>query len=177
MGFTLEPSLELRAAFQDLFATYAWGVDTGNAELLKQAFAEDGEMFDAVFTPGTHYRGHAELEKFLARFRDDPWFPGRQHWVAQTMYEKGPDGGWKARSMVIAPDCDGDPPYMLAFVGVYEDEFVETDAGWRFQRRKITLFQGDWLARLPHAANKAAESVKHGDPENYQLPGLKETAG
>lgn len=165
----LKPGLEVRAEITDLFAKYAWAVDTGDIDLLLSIFTPDGAVLDEVFEPASNYRGHDEIRRFGERFRDDTFFPGRQHHVTQTLYE--PHGeGWRTKSFVLSSDCDGDPPYILAFAGWYDDIFVETPDGWRFAQRAIRIWQGDVLSRMPHAHTKASPNLKK-VPENYQLPG------
>jgi hypothetical protein len=166
---TPKPSLEVRAEITDLFAAYAWALDTGDIELLLSIFTPDGAVLDEVFTPASNYHGHEQLRRFGERFRDDPYFPGRQHHLTQTLYEPH-DAGWRARSFVLSSDCDGDPPYVLAFAGWYDDVLVDTADGWRFQQRAIRIWQGDVLSRMPHAPSKASQNLNR-VPENYRLPG------
>lgn len=129
-----------RLAIQELMACYAHYVDNGLGDAWASTFTPDGvlEYHDIPV------RGRDELAAFAAQ--DLGVFP--THFVGNSiMVQVAPDRV-HARSMVIvaarsktpAPvEFEGltiDAPTTTLGVGIYDDQIVKTDHGWRFQLRK-----------------------------------------
>lgn len=118
-------------AIRDLARRYAHYVWQNEVEKLADLFAEDGEM-----DPGTRppIRGRAALD---AGFRDmlttgSTFLPFVQQHVVDL-------DGDRARGTCYV-DLRGivDGASMIG-AGWYDDRYVRTREGWRFQSRKITL--------------------------------------
>jgi SnoaL-like domain len=137
---------EDRWDIMDLFARYAWAVDTGDVESFVRQFApgasiqEEDELFE----------GEEGLRTFMRRFRHLPSFPGRQHWIGQVLIE-GDRERCTARSFAMATHLNrGTGSTMLTFLGHYDDVIVNTGDGiWKFERRRFGRWGGDVLQGFP----------------------------
>ena len=141
---------EERFAIQDLFAAYGWALDTGDVEGLVAVFTEDAVMIEEVFEDPDVWEGHDGIRALANHYFSSPGFPGRQHHVTQQVLTLRTDGVVEAKSFAFVTECHGEPPYLLRFAGWYEDEIVrEANAGWRFRKRVVRLWDGPVLARFP----------------------------
>ena len=142
-------SVEDRLAIHDLFARYAWALDTGDVKGYGACFTEDTVVTEDVFEEPDIWRGRAMAEALAERFRNVPNFPGRQHHVGQILIE--PDGvdRWKVKSFTFATDCKGEPPYIIIFAGCYYDVVVKLDGEYMFKERYMTLWDGEQLKNFP----------------------------
>lgn len=133
-------SIEDRLAVQDLMARYAHYVDNGLGEAWASTFTPDG----VLDFQGMPIRGHDELVAFAGQ--DLGFYP--THFVGNTLMVQVAADRIHARSMVIvairskdatpvqAHGVTIDAPTELLGVGIYDDEIVRTDRGWRFKLRK-----------------------------------------
>lgn len=137
-----------RFAIQDLFARYAWSLDTGDVEGLVGCFAADAEVIEEVFEEPDHWSGHEAIRRFAEHYRAAPGFPGRQHHVSQLLLDGGP-AECTAKSFAFVTECRGEPPYTLRFAGYYLDRLCKRDGGWLFLRRTIRLWDGEVLKNFP----------------------------
>ncbi len=142
-------STEDRFALQDLLAAYSWALDTGSIEELVQCFTEDCELIEEVFEDPDHWVGHEGIRGLCAHYFKAPGFPGRQHHVTQTQYTPLEPGKVKIRSFAFVTECHDEPPYLLRFVGWYDDIAVKQDGKWLFQKRVIRLWDGVVLEKFP----------------------------
>lgn len=124
----------------DLLYRYAHYVDNGLGEAWASTFTSNGrlEYFDDVV------EGHDALAAFASRAHD--FYP--THFVGNTLMVETAPGHIHARSMVIVTvrskkdspvDILGVPvnsPTELLGIGVYDDQIVKTEEGWRFKLRK-----------------------------------------
>lgn len=133
-------SVEDRLAVQELTARYAHYVDNGLGEAWASTFTPDG----VLEYHGIPVCGHEELAAFASQ--DLGFYP--THFVGNSiMVQVAPDL-IHARSMVVvairskneAPvvvhDMTIDAPTETLGVGVYDDEIVKTEQGWRFRFRR-----------------------------------------
>lgn len=133
-------SVEDRLAIQDLIARYAHYVDNGLGDAWASTFTSDG----VLEYHGIPVRGRDELAAFAAQ--DLGFYP--THFVGNTiMVQVAPDRV-HARSMVIVAirsktptpvEVHGltiDAPTETLGVGVYDDDIVKTEQGWRFKFRR-----------------------------------------
>ena len=118
-------------AIRDLARRYAHYVWQGAVEKLAGLFAEDGEM-----DPGTRppIRGRAALD---ACFREmlttgSTFLP----FVQQHLVDLDGDAARGTCYIDLRAEVDGTS---MIGGGWYDDRYVRTPAGWRFQSRKITL--------------------------------------
>lgn len=143
-------SAEDRFALQDLIAQYAWTLDTGDAAGLVACFTPDAVVIEEVFEDPDIWRGHEGIQAFADHYFGAPGFAGRQHHITQTQYTHCDEHRVSMRSFAFVTECEGEPPYVLRFVGWYEDEAVKTDTGeWLFQSRTIRLWDGEILQNFP----------------------------
>lgn len=145
---TLTPSADVRFAIGDLFAKYAWSLDTGDTDALLSCFTEDASFGDGSVT----VTGHERIRKMmLQRYHANPIFPGRQHWVGQSVYESAgteAEPAWHVRSfaqVVLLRDIGA----KLWWVGHYDDLLVPGGDGWLFKRRLADRWQGAVLSGFP----------------------------
>ena len=141
---------EDRFALQDLMAAYSWALDTGDVDGLVACFTPDARMVEEVFEDPDIWEGHDGIRGVAEHYRNAPGFPGRQHHVSQTQYFPQSDGSVKMRSFAFVTECDGEPPYLLRFVGYYDDVAVKNGQGeWLFRCRTIRLWDGEILSNFP----------------------------
>jgi len=154
---TPELSAADRLDIQELFARYAWSLDTGDDDAFVACFARDGELVWDVFdTPG-RWVGHPALRRFITYFRDRPETAGRQHHISNLVISAAP-GGARARAYVLVALRSGDGPHRLNVMGYYEDELRREDGRWCVSRKVIRDWSGPVLARI--AGQDGARSTR-----------------
>jgi hypothetical protein len=141
-------SVEDRIAINDLFAKYAWALDTGDVDSLVACFTPDGVVIEEVFEEPDRWEGHAGIRRLGEHFRNSAGFPGRQHHITQSVFQGGGDR-CKARSFAFVTECRGEPPYTLRFAGYYDDEIVKAGGEWLLKQRIIRLWDGEVLKNFP----------------------------
>jgi hypothetical protein len=138
------PSAADRIAIEDLFARYAWAVDTADIEAADTLFTAEATLEDSVvqkvFGPPTGARD------FVDYFRNRPVFPGRQHWVSQLIMTMVDDDTCRVRSFATASHLYQTGANYLTFVGSYADTVVRTPEGWKFHERRFYGWDRDTLA-------------------------------
>jgi hypothetical protein len=145
---TLE--IQDRLSLQDLIANYAWALDTGDTEAMVKCFIPDAVVTEEVFEDPDIWEGHDGIRAFADHYFGAPGFAGRQHHVTQTQYTSCSEHRVTMRSFAFVTECEGEPPYLLRFVGWYDDEAVKTVSGeWLFKRRTIRLWDGEVLKNFP----------------------------
>ena len=119
----------LKAAYCDA-ADGGWDRPSHDADAVAALFVEDG-----VWDGGRFGRadGRDAIRSLFATFRR---FPFAFHCVSNPVIIVDGNvgtGRWHAN---IAMVLDGERPYALG--GIYRDEFVRTDSGWRFTKLHAT---------------------------------------
>ena len=137
-----------RIAINDLFAEYAWALDTGDVDALVACFTPDAVVIEEVFEDPDHWEGRDNIRRFAEHYRNVPNFPGRQHHLSQLLV-KGDGNRCSARSFALVTECRGEPPYTLRFAGYYDDKLVKLRNRWLFRERIIRLWDGEVLSRFP----------------------------
>jgi hypothetical protein len=140
-------TLEDRVAIDELFAIYAWALDTGNVEIWESLFTEDALIED----PRGEFQGTANVREFLEDLRRNPTFPGRQHWIGQTVLE-GDAQTCRAKSFAVVTALHRTGATNVHLVAWYDDVMVKAERGWIFQQRIVRPWDGDVLARFPEFA-------------------------
>jgi hypothetical protein len=144
-----------RIAIQDLIASYAWALDTGDIDALVQCFTHDCVVIEEVFEDPDRWEGHEGVRALGEHYRNSPGFPGRQHHVSQSLVA-GDSERCAVKSFAFVTECRGEPPYTLRFTGYYDDRLVKRNGKWLFLERTIRLWDGPVLARFPgHGARIA----------------------
>jgi len=141
-------TIEDRIAINDLIASYAWALDTGDLDGLLACFTPDAVVIEEVFETPDRWEGSEGIRRFAKHYFSVPDFPGRQHHVSQILVS-GDGGRCAVRAFAFVTECQGEPPYKLRFAGYYEDQVVKSGGRWLFQQRVIRLWDGEVLARFP----------------------------
>lgn len=120
------------AEIEQLYWRYNHGADFRDGDLFVSAFADD-----AVFSVGERtISGKADLAAFrVERHAGQTGDTGRRHWNNGWRITPTADGA-QARVYWLLVDVSGDEPKQAAS-GYYDDTYVKTAEGWRFQTRTI----------------------------------------
>ena len=111
---------------EQLVLGYTKGIDIG-PEDASWVFAPDG-----VFVyMGRTVTGTKELKTFYANLRKENTTRTIRHLLSNLIVTGSPDGG--ATGMVYLTTIEA--PNTITAVGMYEDIYVKTTAGWRIKRR------------------------------------------
>ncbi len=115
---------------------YAHYIDLGDARRVADLFAADGVWQNSTST----YTGPGEIKAALSAFQESAGVV--RHVITNQLVTSTGDGkatGVSYFTLYVAEGGNDGNPASLArqpiMVGVYEDEYVLTDAGWRFARR------------------------------------------
>ena len=138
METTQHPSaLEDRAEIANLKARYVDAADGGwtgesahQGEMIASLFVSDGVWDGGEMGRAT---GHAEIRSYFAGAVED--FPLVFHHTSSPRIHVEGDTG-RGRWHVLVPMIDKGVSKVL--IGIYDDEFVRTPDGWRFQRLRFT---------------------------------------
>lgn len=141
--------LEAREAIHDLMSAYAWAMDCGDADGVAATFTPDGVLREDVFAEPVRHTGREGVRTWARHHFSHPDFAGRQHYVGHVRIEGSGDER-TVRSFAFVTKCSGPPPYVLRFLGSYEDTVVRQDGAWLFARRIIRLWTGEHLALFPN---------------------------
>lgn len=138
-----------RDGLKQLFARYAWTLDTGDVEGLLGCFTEDGEMVQASREPPRHFMGHQGIRSFTDELFGWSRFRGRQHHLSNLLCIDGEAGKcWELRSYVVVSEYSR-PSTTFEFIGFYDDLCVAGRHGWRFARRRYSLWNGRLTDAIP----------------------------
>jgi SnoaL-like domain len=126
-------SLEDRAEILDLYATYPYRWDSGDAEGWPQLFTPDCELRRPGYEP---IRGRDGLRALVLERRRT--MPGTTHHTNNVLLEPVAEGV-RGRAYVIALRSTQQDPVRLRDVGTYEDLVVRHEGAWRFRFREFVL--------------------------------------
>lgn len=147
---------EDRDGLKRLFARYAWTLDTGDVDGLLGCFAQDGEMVQASRTPPRRFAGHEGIRSFTDELFGWSRFHGRQHHLSNLLCIGGQAGRqWDLRSYVAVTEYR-QARTTFEFVGFYDDVCVASDEGWRFARRRYSLWNGHVADAVPQPSWEVA---------------------
>ena len=133
-----------RAAIAELFAHYGRAFDTADIDGFIATFAPDA-LYD--LPGGRRYRGRAEIRTYISAQASKPGYPGRQHHVAQLIFE-GDGSQCSVRSYAFGTHLAQDGSHSLAFLGYYRDVCVKLDGRWLFAERVFRNWEGEVLDRF-----------------------------
>jgi hypothetical protein len=121
-------SPEDRFAIQDLFARYAWAIDTEDWQGYTDCFTSDA----VLEMPAGRFHGHTEIYDYVKN--RDMWL-GSQHYFGQVLVEKGDAerAFLRSYSQIVYRRSDGSCGFRV--LGIYEDTCVRTARGWLFAER------------------------------------------
>ena len=119
----------------ELFARYAWTLDTGDSEGFANLFTADG-VFDGI---RGIFNGRDQLRR-IADGMKSPEYLGTQHWVGNSLFT-GTAVRCNVTSMCFAPRHIGGE-LSIGLVGYYVDECVKVKKRWMFARRQFRPWTG-----------------------------------
>jgi hypothetical protein len=134
-----------RAEALDLFARYAWSLDTNDPDSFVECFAPNGTIVmpkDGTFT------GPDELRTYHQIVTGQELFPGRQHFISQSII-RGTSERATAKSYCQITYRDPQGKSIIQGLGYYQDELVRNGQQWQFARREFFRWGGEVLARFP----------------------------
>jgi hypothetical protein len=144
-------TLQDRVEISDLFARYAWCLDTRDIEGFATNFAPDG----AIEMPGVgRFVGRAEVLRYGKLLTDDPAYPGRQHFIAQSLFD-GDGNRCRVRSYAMVTSRKSDGAYAVLSLGHYNDVCVKLEGRWVFAERVFQRWAGDVLQAFGQETVKA----------------------
>ena len=127
--------LEAECEIRNLVARYLLKVDDKDFEGIAEEFAEDGVMDFGGLVGLGNYRGREAIAQV---FRDVEGAPGFAWHLAHTPYiEVNGDkaiGHW-GWTVLGLPGGEA-----MEFGGVYDDEYVKTDEGWKIKKKVATAW-------------------------------------
>jgi hypothetical protein len=109
---------------QQLYATYNWALDAGDAEGYAATFTPDG-----VFNTNV---GHDAIVKFANTFHAGLG-AHVHHWNTNLLIKPTADGASGQVYLVLVDFAN--KPATIATSATYSDELVKTAQGWRFKKR------------------------------------------
>jgi uncharacterized protein (TIGR02246 family) len=131
------PTAEDRLDIAELLAHYARALDTGDTRAFANTFTPDGVL---NLPDGGRYRGaftgREQIMQFAESFKDDPAFPGGQHFVSQITIE-GDVQRCFVRSYVMRTLRMPNGTSSIYFLGQYEDSVVKVGGQWLFESRTV----------------------------------------
>ena len=124
---------------QQLVARYAYAVDSGagNGEVYASLFAPDGAFVDRM---GREIKGRDALIA-LAR-RNTRGEQSAFHFIVNHVIEPAKDGAVGRQYLLQVRIGESDRPNEIFGGGHYQDRYVRTADGWRFQRRQFIPSEG-----------------------------------
>src|SRR6516164_690720 len=128
-----EVPIEDRIAIELLVAEYAWLLDHQRWQDVA------GLCTDAavLFIRGREIVGHQGLAEWAARRAERPDRKTQHQMTLVRLEPIGPDEGHGTAALVLHVAKTGGGGTYVDLVGEYEDEYVRTDDGWRFSRRRL----------------------------------------
>lgn len=142
------PSAADRLAIEDLFARYAWAIDTADVDAVMELFVPDCVIEDTVVN--RLFEGLDAARDFASYFRNREVFPGRQHWVGQAVMTMDGENTCRIRSFGMASHLYSTGANYLTYLGSYDDTVVRTSEGWRFQERRYFSWRRDTFNGYVH---------------------------
>jgi hypothetical protein len=124
---------------RQLVARYAYAVDTGaeNGGVYAALFSADGVFADAA---GRETKGRDALAGLARRFTRGP--QSASHFIVNHVIEPSREGAVGKQYILQLRIGEGDRPNDVFGGGRYDDVYVKTAEGWRFQRRQFVPSEG-----------------------------------
>jgi ketosteroid isomerase-like protein len=112
---------------EQLYATYNWAIDTGDAQAWADTFVEDGQF--------QNFKGEEQLKGFIDRWVNSMNGLTRKHWNS-NLHITGDGKTAQGKVYLLLVDKSVQPPAIISSAS-YADELVKTDQGWRFSKRSV----------------------------------------
>jgi uncharacterized protein (TIGR02246 family) len=133
-----------RQEIAELFARYAWTMDTRDLDRFVENFAPDG----AIVMPGVgSFEGRAEVRRYAEMLTGDPKYPGRQHFVSQSIFD-GDSERCRVQSYGWVTRRGADGACAILSLGQYQDVVVKHEGRWVFAEREYRRWEGEVLERF-----------------------------
>ena len=134
---------DLKAEWEirNLIATYMLRADVRDAEGVSELFAKDGVLdIEGLRIPGleeTKYKGREAITKlFREVIGPVPCFMWHlAHTPLIEVHGNNAIGQWAWTALIRFPDSDA-----MECGGIYNDEYVKTDGGWKIKKKVITAW-------------------------------------
>ena len=129
MSAAQQLSAEDRLDIMDLYARYAWAMDSGDTEAFLDVFLPDATLYMSRSATG-----HAELRRWHERFLKDSGFPGSQHFATQFRFVEVEGNRVKTRVYVARLyRLPGTTHSSVIWQGYYTDTCVKVDGRWYYE--------------------------------------------
>lgn len=128
-----------RAEIEDLYARYAWGLDTADEELVLGTFAKDAE-FDHLWQGQAE--GHEAIRQNLRSLWYDRqhWWFGRQHTLNTFIMDPCPEGARvRCFFQILQYNADYGNNFIMG-IGTRDDRLVRREGRWRFFRLHVNAW-------------------------------------
>jgi uncharacterized protein (TIGR02246 family) len=133
--------LEAEWGIRNLIATYMLRADARDAEGVAETFAKDGLLdVEGLHIPGleeTRYEGREAIAKLFREVIEPvPCFLWHlAHTPHIEVHGDRAIGQWGWTALLRFPDSEA-----MEFGGVYDDEYVKTDEGWKIKKKVATAW-------------------------------------
>jgi hypothetical protein len=139
-----------------LRARYCRYVDTKQWDALDELVTPDFSLS----SDGMEHHGRAEVRAFVVGALEHAATVHHVHQPEITFTDDDHASGiWAMNDYVIFPT---DPPFMIRGWGHYHDEYVRTDAGWRFSKVMGARLRVETEGELPVGLGGPQESERAG---------------
>jgi hypothetical protein len=134
---------EDRFGLQELFARYAWAIDTADWAGYAAVFVENA----LLGMNASRYNGRQEIYDYVKALTSDASWPGRQHYNGQILVEEGDGNRCKTRTYgeILYRERDGSCHFRS--IGFYRDTCVKVDGEWMFEQRLWELCDPDGIEK------------------------------
>jgi hypothetical protein len=134
---------EDRLDIQELFARYAWALNTGDVDGVLACFAREGSL---EHQPQGVFRGHDRIRVLLEDlwYSRPSWFIGRQHLANHFLIT--PEGQCRARVKAYFSILQYSVDYRTNFVfglGNWDNVCVKENGTWLFQSLRVDKWMGE----------------------------------
>jgi hypothetical protein len=135
--------VEDRLEIQELFAYYAWGLNTGDEEQVLSCFTEDASF---EHQPQGIFHGHEQIKILLSHlWYDKPgWFIGRQHlanhFILTPLGEQ--EMHVKAYSTLVQYQVDYKRNFVFGLAN-WDNVLTKASGEWLFKSMRIHKWMGD----------------------------------
>jgi hypothetical protein len=134
----LKLSADDHVEIMQLYARYAFSLDTGNGEMRRATFTADGTF---AFYQFNHVP--ESVDSFVER-TTTTGNRGHRHLMFNIIIDPSPEGArGGCHSIVLGREATSGPEYarlgggFTILSGFYQDTLVRTPAGWRFKTRQV----------------------------------------
>lgn len=124
-------SLEDRYAIRELYARYAWAMDSGDLDAFEENFAPGALLSDRFGV------GQTDLRAWERTFLEDAAFPGSQHFYSQFVIEGDRDRAYVRAYVTRLYQVPGTRTSEVIWQGYYTDECVRRHHRWLIAVKRI----------------------------------------